>query len=82
MVVDYLIHGTYAGGYGFYAPMRIWGGKSTDFAGRLNEIMNSCPEIESWEVEESKTRWWLSLFYLHHGNSELHFTFYETDEAS
>ena len=81
MVVDFLVNGKHTNGYEFYAPLRVWGPRGTDFDQRLRQIIDVSGEIQTWNVEERKVRPLLSLFYLSAGHSKLQFVFYG-DEPS
>lgn len=76
VVVDFLVNGRHTNGYAFYAPVRVWGPRGTDFDQRLRHILEMTQEIEHWEVEERRIRRLLSLFYSNEGHGEVQYVFY------
>ena len=83
MIVEFLVNGKHTNGYEFYAPVRIWGPRDTDFDQRLRQIIDMSGEVETWRVEERRVRRILSFFYLKEGHSRLQFVFYgdESDRS-
>ncbi len=76
MVIDFFVNGKHTNGYEFIAPVRMCGPRSTDFEGRLAQIIEMNGEIESWEIDERKVRRLLSIFYRGEWHSKLRFIFY------